>query len=157
MVPGLAKRLLRRDRAVICTFLVALVPPGYIIGEALLEHQRRIELLSHGVRSDAVVARQWKPGLKAGCRTQFNFLVAGRGFQADVPGCADDQRPGRHIEIAFDARKPGQAIPVAQGLWAPGDKGGVYFFGLVFLLELIFLCVSIAPTVSALLARKQRG
>ena len=155
--PGLARRLFRRERVGTCAILIALVVPGYILAEALLEHQRRDDLLSHGVRSDAVVVRQWKPGSKAACRTQFNFLFAGKGVQADVPGCAEDQGPGRHIEIVFDTDHPEQAIPVAQGAWEPGGKIGAYFFGLVFLLELLMLYVFVAPTVSGLLFRKQRG
>ena len=157
MKPGLAKRTFRKDRAGILVFFIAAVFPAYVVGESLFEHQRRSELLSHGVRSDAVVARQWKPGSKAACRTQFNFLVAGKGVQADVPGCAEDQRPGRHIEIAFDVDNPEQAIPVSQGAWDAGDKIGVFFFGLVFLLELALLFVFIRPTLSALMKRKQRG
>ncbi|WP_372340560.1 DUF3592 domain-containing protein [Sphingomonas sp. BT-65] len=119
-----------------------LISIGYM---AWVEHQRRVEVLSAGLSSSAIVTQSSDGWSSRGCSFTYRFRFGGRLYEGGEGGCSlvEGHPVGSTLSIRFDPNDPENSVAVGADLW-PGwaivpvliavsllPLGGVFAYALI--------------------------
>ncbi|WP_366004772.1 DUF3592 domain-containing protein [Sphingomonas sp.] len=115
------QRLVKGFGALAFLGLIISIPLVLIVRAAMIERERRIEVLNTGVLASAVVTESSSGISTRGCAFRYRFQVNGSNFEGGEGGCplVDTHPTGSSLSIRFDPRDPQKSVAVGAELW-PG-------------------------------------
>jgi hypothetical protein len=117
---GPIRQLVKGFGALALLALIISIPLVLIGRAAMIEHERRVEVLSTGIIASAVVTKSSQLTSR-GCSFRYRFQINGLNYEGGEGGCplVDTHPVGSSLTVRFNPREPHNSVAVGAALW-PG-------------------------------------